>query len=434
MRGKLLIAEDDGLYREVLVERLSAEYDIETVTSVADLAAALERRFDVLLVDDQLEDGWATDHLALMSDRLPSARIVLCTAGERPRSAELALRHGVQSFLAKPTDIDTVRLVLARALEASRHAAVIAALERRGSSDELEGIDHDTAVLLKRAANSDVTLLLTGETGVGKTHVAKRVHRWSRRASGPFVHLNCAAIPEALADSELFGAERGSFTGAVSSRMGAFELASGGTLLLDELAELSTSLQAKLLLAIEEKVIRRVGGANARPVDTRVVAATNRNLEAEMAAGRFRADLFYRLQVLPVRVPALREDVRRIAALAAEMLHLVAPDRKLRLARGELELLQAYDWPGNVRELRNVIERASILDDSEELRPSRHLPSRTASTAPRIVADDAVIASLADVERAHIDATLQRLGGNRVATARALGIGVATLRRKLAEQ
>jgi DNA-binding NtrC family response regulator len=447
LRGRLLIVEDEPVYRDVLLDSFGGTYDVVATDSVAGMLRAIQQHFDVLLLDDSVLDGFTTDHLEQLHDRLPGARLIVCTAGERPKSAELALRSGVQSYLVKPVELAELRLATARALEAVRQAALVASLRR----EPVEGGQRALPLSerAQRVASADAAVLLIGETGSGKTHLARQLHDHSRRAAGPFVAINCASIPESLADAELFGAERGAYTGAVAARPGAFELASTGTLFLDEIGELSPSIQAKLLTVLEERAVRRIGGTTTRPLDTRVMAATHRDLEVEVQAGRFRSDLLYRLQVLTLRVAALRDQREHLAALVLALLHRLAPRRGVTLAPGELERLAAHPWPGNLRELRNALERSLIFDDGDQLFPSRYIeepraPTRAAAApaaaaaaaAPAAAAaltapDRETIATLEEIEQRHIRDVLARLGGNRAAAARALGIGEATLRRKL---
>jgi two-component system response regulator HydG len=292
------------------------------------------------------------------------------------------------------------------------------------------------AALARRLARVDSTVLVTGESGVGKERVAALVHRASARAAAPFVAVDCGAMSESLLESELFGHARGAFTGAAVDRPGLFEAAVPGTLFLDEVGETSPAMQAKLLRALQEKEIRRVGESVPRPVDVRVLAATNRDLAAEVAAGRFRRDLFYRLRVVEIAIPPLRERRDDVLPIARAVLaRLSERDRRppLALAPRAGELLERYAWPGNVRELENALERAAALCDGDrvepedlpdELRdaPSGRGPVRGGPSLPR---------TLADIERAAILAALARHGGNQSKTAAELGIGTATLYRKL---
>jgi two-component system, NtrC family, response regulator HydG len=290
--------------------------------------------------------------------------------------------------------------------------------------------------LARRVARVDSTVLVTGESGVGKERVASLVHRASSRATAPFVAVNCGAMTETLLESELFGHARGAFTGAASDRAGLFESAVPGTLFLDEVGETSPGMQAKLLRALQEREIRRVGESVARPVDVRVLAATNRDLAAEVAAGRFRRDLFYRLRVVELAIPPLRDRPDDILPIAREVLaRLSTRDRRspLALAPRAAELLERHAWPGNVRELENALERAAALCDGDRLEPE-DLPDEL-RTRPGARASEsgmhAAPRTLAEIERAAILAALARHGGNQSKTAAELGIGTATLYRKL---
>ena len=285
--------------------------------------------------------------------------------------------------------------------------------------------------LIRRIARVDSTLLITGESGTGKERVARLVHGLSARAGGPFIAVNCGAIPETLLESELFGHCRGAFTGAVQERLGLFEAADGGTLLLDELSEVSPAMQVKLLRVIQERELRRLGESRSRPIDVRVIAATNRDLAEEIATGRFRRDLYYRLNVVELRVPALRERPEDILPLAQALLAQAAtrlgrpgPGLSARAA----EQLRRYPWPGNVRELENAMERAVALVQDRAIEPE-DLPRELQQTPAD--APFRPVATLAEVERQHILAVLAGNRGNQARTAAQLGIGTATLYRKL---
>ncbi|MFW5877294.1 MAG: sigma-54 interaction domain-containing protein [Myxococcota bacterium] len=289
---------------------------------------------------------------------------------------------------------------------------------------------HEVFDVLARLAPTDVTITLVGETGSGKDVLAHAVHERSHRGAGPFVVFDCGAVAASLAESELFGHERGSFTGAVTSHVGAFERATGGTLFLDEVGEMPLDLQPRLLRALENRTVRRVGGRTERGVDVRVVAATNRDLQAEVEAGRFRRDLYFRLAAALVPVPPLRERHEDLSLLVSSLLDEVAPGR-VRATDGTLEVLRAHDWPGNVRELRNVLACAAAFVDGTQLEP-RHLRfvSRGAQepTLERLPLGGR---ALAHIERAAIKQTLAQTGGNKTHAARALGIALSTLYEKL---
>ena len=291
--------------------------------------------------------------------------------------------------------------------------------------------------LADRAAPTEATVLVTGESGTGKERLARYLHAHSRRGTGPFVAINCGALPENLLESELFGYVKGAFTGAAADRQGLFEAAAGGTLFLDEIGETTPNVQVRLLRALQERTVRPVGATKDVPTDVRIIAATNRDLEAMVADGSFRKDLYYRLRVVPLEVPPLRERAADLLPLAREFIgHTCSTNHcgPCALSSEVLDRLQEYPWPGNIRELENAIERAVILAEGQprievgdlppEIRGARPMPS----SEP---AEDAPILTLAEVERRHILLTLQRLGDNRKATAKALGIGENTLWRRL---
>lgn len=291
--------------------------------------------------------------------------------------------------------------------------------------------------LADRAAPTDATVLVTGESGTGKERLARYLHAHSRRAGGPFVAINCGALPESLLESELFGYVKGAFTGAAVDRKGLFEAAEGGTLFLDEIGETTPAVQVRLLRALQERRVRPVGATKDVPVDVRIVAATNRDLEAMVAAGIFRKDLFYRLRVVPLEVPPLRDRPSDLLPLARELIARTCSQNRCgpcALSSEVLDALSGYPWPGNIRELENAIERAVILAEGQPRIELGDLPPEVRGTAPPPRIDstgEEPILTLAEVERRHILATLDRLGDNRKATAKALGIGENTLWRRL---
>ncbi len=289
--------------------------------------------------------------------------------------------------------------------------------------------------LARRAAPSEATILVTGESGSGKEVLARFIHEHSARSGGPFVAINCGALPESLLESELFGHLRGAFTGANRDEEGLFRAAAGGTLFLDEIAETSAAMQVRLLRALQERVVRPVGATRDWPVDVRVIAATNRDLAAMVAEGTFRQDLYYRLRVVPLEVPPLRERPDDLLPLARLFIGRTCRANRCgpcALSPDALDRLAAYPWPGNVRELENAIERAVVLAEGKPRIEVRDLPPEVRGAAAWVSPpNDGPILTLAEVERRHILATLERLGGNRRATARALGIGENTLWRRL---
>ena len=358
--------------------------------------------------------------------------VLLVTAYTDIRDAVEAMRDGAVNYLAKPIDLDellatvqqvtgiskTVPLKLSTAKPLPGHVVARSPL--------MQAVFHDASLI----AVSESRILITGESGVGKEVVADVIHAWSPRAAGPLVKVNCAAIPENLLESELFGHEKGAFTGAYLQRIGRFEEARGGTILLDEIAEMSPGLQAKLLRVTEDGTFQRVGSNKQLQTNARILAATNRHLETEVASGRFREDLFYRLNVIEINIPPLREHPGDIVPLATRFVAEFS-DRRARFSPAVTRCLEQYPWPGNVRELRNAMERATLLAHGELILPE-HLPLRVRQAAPGAAADETNSAGrLEDIERQAIFQALRDNHHNRTETAKALGISRRTLTYKL---
>lgn len=432
MPPTILVVDDDDAFRELLVDILRPEgYRVlEAASAEEALELASRERADLVLTDQRMPgmDGIElVRRLRAAAD--PPAIVVMTAYGTIPQAVE-AVRLGAADYLTKPLESPAALRQLVRRVLG----------ERSRPRDEVgEFLTRDPATLemltlADRAAATDATVLIVGESGTGKELVARRIHRRSRRAKGPFVPVNCAAIPENLAESELFGHEKGAFTGADRRRIGRFEQADGGTLFLDEVGELPEPLQAKLLRALEERSIERVGGSKPVPLDIRLVAATNRDLEEEVAAGRFRGDLYYRLNVIQLRIPPLRERRGDLEVLVPALVEAISRRLGLegkRITEAAMQRLQAYDWPGNVRELRNVIERALIVAPGDEVRPE-HLPPLGRQPRPRPSAggEEAPL-SLEEREKQAILEALERTGGHREKAAKLLGISVRTLYNRL---
>ncbi len=365
---------------------------------------------------------------------------IMLTGQGTIEDAVLAIREGAFDFLTKPVDLDRLRLLVNRLEERNHMRNEVVQLRRRLARRDDEGVVVNRSAemrrvmdLVERVAPSTASVLITGESGSGKDFVAQRLHELSGRAQAPFIAVNCPAIPEALLESELFGHERGSFTGATNERAGLFEHAGNGTLLLDEITEMAPGLQAKLLRVLETRRFRRVGGREERLADFRVVAATNRDPETAVRQGRLREDLYYRLNVFTVAMPALRARKEDIAPLAARFIAGFAEqnDRAVEgLSNEALMALESYDWPGNVRELRNAIERAVVLARGSVIELT-DLPQRIARPAGPIEWRAGAVEPLGEVERKAIISALQSFAQNKTHAARALGISLKTLHNKL---
>ena len=438
---RVLIVDDElGLRQSLTLLLRDAGYD---VAAEADGRRALERTaaepFDLILCDVRMPDLGGIEFLRAYRQRGGAGLVVMMSAYGGEDAALAAMQEGAYDYVPKPFRADEVILTLRKAEERERLRRTVASLTaqleaaagERGVVAESRAM-RDALEVVGRVADRTTTVLVTGESGTGKEVVARALHRASPRATRPFVAVNCAAIPDTLIESELFGHVRGAFTGATADKAGLFEQADGSTLLLDEIGELPLALQAKLLRALQEGEIRRVGDARTRRVDVRVVAATARDLEAEVRAGRFREDLYYRLNVVTVRLPPLRERPEDIGALARQFVAQLGRrfGRVLALAPEAITWLERQPWPGNVRQLENAIERAAVLSDRETLGPadfrSDRLPpplSPGEKEAGRGTLRDAVEAA----EREAIRGALAAADGNRRVAARRLGVSLRTL-------
>lgn len=439
-RATILVVEDDEALSEALVDSLElAGYAVRAVGDAEQALAILtEQAPSLVLSDVQMPGMDGHDLLRAIKQTKPGLPVVLMTAYGQIERAVQAMRDGAADYLPKPFEPDRLLATVAQ------HARVAS-----GGDATLIAEDPRTLTvldLIERVAATDATVLLTGESGVGKEVFATHLHRHSARRAGPFVAVNCAAIPENLVEATLFGHERGAYTGAVASQAGKFEQARDGTLLLDEVSEIPLNVQAKLLRVLQERSVERVGGRGAISVNLRVVAASNRDLAAWVREGRFREDLYYRLNVFPIEIPPLRERRGDIAALARHFLqaHAGSVGRSgFQLTARALAELTVYDWPGNIRELGNVMQRAMILAPGREIDVAHLLlPSRKAATSasaqppapiepPVSVLAPAEGGQIRDMEKSMILDTLRRLDGSRKRTAEALGISERTLRYKL---
>jgi DNA-binding NtrC family response regulator len=439
----ILVADDDPVARDLLVEVLTREgYRVGAASGGEEcLRLAEAEPFDLALVDLRMPDldGLAVLHrLAKLSPQLP---VLILTAFATMDTAVEAIRAGAYDYLSKPFRIDEIKAAVHRTLEAQRlgreNREYRRELQERYRPENLVGQSPEMVAIYKmvaRVAAQDTTVLIQGETGTGKALVARAIHYASPRAARPFVVVDCTAVPEALFESELFGHERGAFTGALQSRRGLIETADGGTCFLDEVGELPLPLQAKLLRLLQDRVIRRVGGNEPIAVDVRIIAATNRDLRKRFEEGLFREDLYYRLNVVSIRVPPLRERRQDIPLLAQHFLNksaTAAGQPAKRLARETLGRLADYDWPGNVRELEHVIERAVTLSSAELILPD-DLPSELGPPrlAPPTLPPRRM--TLEALKHWYVQTVLEEAGGNKARAAELLGIDRRTLYRILA--
>jgi DNA-binding NtrC family response regulator len=445
MHAKLLIVEDDSALSQMLVLHFDdAGYRADAAATCAEtLKRTAEQAYDLVLLDQQLPDGTGVGLLETLLRRDPGLPVVMMTGRHDLELAIEAIQKGAADFIHKPVETAELTLTIERLLSDRRLSQQVQA-EPPGEAevqDDRDLIGRSSAMLavskeIALSARSDASVLISGESGTGKEVVARLIHRHSGR-TGPFVAVNCAAIVDTLLESELFGHEKGAFTGAHIRKQGKFELANDGTLFLDEVGELAPVLQAKLLRALQERVLERVGGTEPIHTTARVLAATNRDLMAEAAAGRFREDLVYRLDVIHIRVPPLRERRDDIPLLANGLLSRIAGRLhrpELRLAEATLDRLMAYDWPGNVRELENVLTQAALRARTGIVTPDLPVfgssPAQTAETA----ADGAyLLRPLEEVEAEHIQRVLDRTAGHKGHACEILRISRPALDRKIAK-
>jgi DNA-binding NtrC family response regulator len=441
--GRVLVVDDHLQARESMADVLrQSGHQVDCCASAIEALRVLgHESYDCILTDLKMPGMSGIEFIVQLEERKYGAQVVMVTAHASVSSAVEAMRHGAFDYIEKPFNVDQLEQLVAQAI---RHGRLVhkpfapnGALDPAdppvmiGSSAVMQSLR--TKIL--QVAPTPETILITGESGTGKELVARAVHAASNRHAGPLVSLNCPVLSAHLMESELFGHERGAFTGADAARTGRFELASGGSILLDEVTEIDQALQAKLLRVLQEKSFERVGSSNTIKVDVRVLATTNRDLRAEVLAGRFRQDLYFRLAVVPLHVPPLRQRRDDIPELIDYFLRRSAERlsrEPCRLEPEALDLLVHYQWPGNVRELENIVTRASVLFNGAAVRADELRRWLGSETDPAPVDQDVPVGvSLEAMERKLIEATLEHFGGHRAKTAEALGIGVRTLCGKL---
>jgi two-component system nitrogen regulation response regulator NtrX len=440
---RILIVDDEEGIRITLTAILEDEgYRVTAVGTAGEAALRAAEDFDAMLLDLWLPDRDGLDLLAELRGS-PTGPVIVISGHANVDSAVKATRLGAYDFLEKPLSLERVLLTVQNALEHNRLTREIAELSGRADRTEpllgVSGVMLQLKSELKAIASSESRVLILGENGTGKELVARQIHRQSRRAGGSFVEVNCAAIPEELIESELFGHVKGAFTGAAADRPGRFEQADGGILFLDEIGDMSMKTQAKVLRVLQEQRFERVGGTSTLRVDVRVLAATNKDLEEEIRQGRFRDDLYFRLAVIPIRVPPLRERRDDVPLLIQHFIDVVASDLGRRpkvVAPGAMERLREYGWPGNVRELRNLVERLMILAPEDTIK-ERDLPAgvrgdgATASVPPWDLDYPSLRAARDAFEKRYIERKLTELGGNVSKTAQALALERSNLYRKM---
>jgi two-component system response regulator AtoC len=454
-KHKILVVDDEKMIRWSLGEALRG-WGYEPIE--AETVNAALTNFDAdppsaVLLDINLPDGSGLDVLRKIRHRQPDAVVIMITANVLVDETIAALRGGAYDFIGKPINLEELHVAIRNGIEASRLRKEVTQFRRERaqqfSFDQIIGQSpamREMLAMARKVAESEVSsVLLQGESGTGKDLVAKAIHYQSNRADGPFIAINCAAIPATLIESELFGYEKGAFTDAKARKEGMFEQAEGGTLLLDEIGELELSLQAKLLRVLEEGAFRRVGGLKDIPFDARIIAASNRDLRTESEAGRFRLDLYYRLSVIQIDIPALRERGEDVIQLAEHYIESFGK-RLRKTVRGieddVAEAFRSYHWPGNVRELRNVIERALILEDDDVI-TTKYVPrglvagtNQSASEGDGLSTHEmfrlpAAGASLEEVELSLVRQAIERSSGNQTRAAELLGISRDQLRYRL---
>jgi two-component system response regulator HydG len=440
--ARILIVDDQDMMRDSLAATLAREG--HEIIAANDGPAAVARlssaRFDLLITDLKMPKMTGLELLTEAKRVRPEMPVVLMTAFATVGTAIEAMKLGAYDYIQKPFEGDEIKLLVDRTQEHSRlklENQAFRSMTEIGSPRPLIGTSpamEQVRQKIEMVSRSNATVLIRGESGTGKEVVARAIHTTSARRDRPMLAVNCAALSENLLESELFGHEKGAFTGADRLRRGRFELADGGTILLDEISEIAPALQAKLLRVLQENCFERVGSSLTQQVDVRVIATTNRNLERCVEEGDFRRDLFYRLNVVPIEIPPLRNRIEDLPELSKHFLHQASRRDKTAFRHIEpeaLRALQKYDWPGNVRELQNILERAVVLEIQPGVVTAATIEPWLKHSAATPIAEGLAGRALAEIEKEVILSTLQQFKGHRVRTATALGIGVRTLGMKL---
>jgi two-component system response regulator HydG len=445
MRPKILIVDDEPAHCRMLEAVLKTEnYETQRAEDGKSAIEAVTARFyDLILMDIRMNRVGGIEALQKIKEISPDIPVVMMTAYASVDTAVKAMKSGAYDYLTKPLDIEELKLLVAKALRhhqlEKENVLLKEQLRRRFDFSNIIGRSRSMQDLLETVAMvapTEATVLLQGESGTGKELIANAIHQNSPRRNHPFIKINCAALPETLLESELFGHEKGAFTGATSRRQGRFHLAHRGSILLDEIAEMSTTTQSKVLRVLQEREFEPVGSSETVKVDTRIIAATNKHLQEEVKANRFREDLYYRINVVNITVPALRKRREDIPLLVDFFLKHYA-EKNHRHLKGvtpkAMDSLMRYGWPGNIRELENVVERAVIMGRGDFITP-QEFPSALKNLAPESMEDKQELPagkSLREMEKAMILRTLEETGGNRTRTAEILGISRRTLQLKL---
>lgn len=446
MKPSILVVDDEKSICSLLSLAFKSEYEVTTVMTEEDCLRIIESTsFDVVLLDLKINTGDGIHLLQIIKRNWPNTPVIMMTAYGSIKTSVEAMQNGAFTYLTKPLDLDELRVHIQQALAASKLNDQLEflseELDKHRRYDEIIGesrVMQRIYDLIDRVKEVDSTVLITGESGTGKELVARAIHFGSRRSKERFVVVNCAAIPEHLLEEELFGHKRGAFTGAVQDKKGKFEIADGGSIFLDEIGDMHINLQGKLLRAIQDKEVCPLGGTQTRHVDVRIIAATNRDLIHKVQDGSFRADLYYRLNVMSIEMPPLRQRMEDIPILCAHFIKKFNSEQNKqvdRLSPEAAQILSKYDFPGNVRQLANIIEHAMIMTQGQEILPDC-LPAKLWQNSGSEEKEEGFVfrgKTLREIEREAIKEALQENGQRRDLTAKSLGISVRTLQYKIIE-